>query len=98
MAKKAGNGTTRHAKIYKSYSFRTKDPVIDELRTIIQDEKGKLTNKVLRDIETDGGPSASAMHEWFYGKTLRPQNPAVEAAGRALRWYRSWKRMPSDMK
>jgi hypothetical protein len=55
-------------------------------------------NKVLRDIETDGGPSASAMHEWFYGKTLRPQNPAVEAAGRALRWYRSWKRMPSDMK
>jgi hypothetical protein len=85
---------TSHVKVYGAYNFRTKDPAIDGLRTLIQQEKGKLNRKALRDIETAGGASASAMHEWFFGKTRRPQNAGLEAAGRALGYERGpWQPM-----
>lgn len=78
-------------KLYRSYSFRTKDPVIDELRTIFQTEfGGHFRHKHLKKVETDGGPSASAMHNWFFGKTRRPSSAAAEAAGRALGYKRTW--------
>jgi len=80
-------------KIYKSYMFRTKDPVIDELRTLVMDTKGSIKNKALVAIERDGGPSSSAMYNWFHGKTRRPQSAAVEAAGRAIGYKRKWIRM-----
>jgi hypothetical protein len=77
-------------KIYKAYNFRTKDPVIDELRTIAQDAYGKLNHKALADIERSGGPSASCMSNWFFGKTRRPQSASTEAAGRAMGFKRKW--------
>lgn len=82
-------------KLYGSYMFRSKEPVIDELRTLISDANGgeKLTGKQLTRIERDGGPTASAMRGWFFGKTRRPQSAAVEAAGRALGFKRVWQRM-----
>jgi hypothetical protein len=81
-------------KIYQSYMFRHKDPVIDELRTMVQDEfAGKCNGKVLAQIESQGGPSAKTMQAWFFGKTRRPQNPTVEAAGRAIGYQRVWRKM-----
>lgn len=82
-------------KTYQSYLFKTKDPVIDELRTLVQDTYGerKITHKTLANIEKHGGPSASCMAAWFFGKTLRPQNPTVEAAGRAMGFQRVWRKM-----
>lgn len=81
-------------KLYKSYLFRTKDPVIDELRTLIEDAtKAKIKHAALSKIERDGGPSASAMRGWFFGKVRRPQTSAVEAAGRAVGFQRVWKKM-----
>lgn len=78
-------------KLYRSYVFRTKDPAIDALRTVIQEEYGqKITWKVMKKIEMDGGPSITSMHNWFFGKTRRPQNAALEAAGRALGYERVW--------
>lgn len=78
-------------KTYKSYVFKDKDPVIDEIRTLIQKvNNGKLTNKSLTFIEHEGGPTVSCLRGWFFGKTLRPQNPTVEAAGRALGFKRIW--------
>jgi len=79
-------------RLYKSYMFRTKDPVIDELRTIIQDATGdkRLDRKTLQGIEDDGGPTVSCMHGWFRGKTNRPQSVTIEAAGRALGYRRKW--------
>jgi hypothetical protein len=76
---------------YKSYLFRTKDPAIDELRTVVQDVyDGKLTRKTLTGIEQDGGPKAGTMANWFFGKTMRPQNATIEAAGRAAGYRRVW--------
>ena len=90
---KNGNGHHR-TPIYKSYSFRTKDPVIDELRTMVEDHFGtRVNNKALTAITEEGGPSVACMHAWFYGETKRPQNPTVEAAGRAMGFKRKWVRM-----
>lgn len=71
--------------------FRKKDPVIDELRTEIEDHVGhRIKFKDLRKIENDGGPSASAMVGWFQGDTLRPTNAGVEACGRSIGRKRVW--------
>jgi hypothetical protein len=81
-------------KMYGAYLFRTKDPVIDELRTLIEDSHGERVNrKHLKAIEKDGGPSRGAMAGWFFGKTRRPQSPAIEAAGRALGYKRAWQKI-----
>lgn len=79
-------------KLYGSYMFRSKDPAIDELRTVIEDLTGERLNKgsALRKIERQGGPSTSCMSGWFFGKTRRPQNATLEAAGRALGYERVW--------
>jgi hypothetical protein len=80
--------------LYKSYSFRSKDPVIDQLRTIVQDTYGpKIDYRTLAKIEDEGGPTATCMAGWFFGKTKRPQSASIEAAGRALGWQRAWVKM-----
>lgn len=81
-------------KLYRAYNFRTKDPAIDELRTVVEDEFGHRVNyKALSQIEKDGGPTAGTMANWFFGKVRRPQNASLEAAGRSLGYHRVWKRM-----
>jgi hypothetical protein len=80
-------------KLYKSYMFRTKDPVIDELNTLISDKFGPINHKTLSDIERNGGPSVSCMSAWFFGATQRPTNPTIEAAGRAIGFKRVWRKM-----
>jgi hypothetical protein len=77
--------------IYKSYSFRNKDPSIDELRTIVEDHFGhRVTNADLREISEAGGPAAGTMAGWFFRKTRRPQSATLEAAGRAIGFRRRW--------
>lgn len=83
---------TSHIKVYGAYNFRTKDPSIDELRTLIQDEYGKLDARVFRHIESSGGASATSLHNWFKGDTMRPQNAGLEATGRALGYERAWRK------
>ena len=78
-------------KLYRSYMFRSKDPVIDELRTQLQDKLGRpIRRKDLMQIEDDGGPTTGCMSSWFFGATRRPQNATVEAAGRAAGLMRVW--------
>ena len=78
-------------KLYRSYMFRSKDPVIDQLRTALQDKLGRpFRRKDLMQIEDDGGPTTACMSSWFFGKTKRPQNATVEAAGRAAGLMRVW--------
>ena len=79
-------------RLLKSYMFRVKDPVIDELRTIFQDRTGdqKLSRATLEEVAESGGPTTACMQGWFRGKTKRPQNCTIEAAGRALGMKRTW--------
>lgn len=78
-------------RMYRSYMFRSKDPVIDQLRTAIQDKIGTgFGYGDLKRIENDGGPTTTCMASWFWGKTKRPQNSSIEAAGRSLGLMRVW--------
>lgn len=83
----------RELKIYGSYRFKDKDPVIAELRTLVEKHYGKVNYAALKDIEKGGGPSTSCMAAWFFGETVRPTSPTVEAAGRSIGWKRVWRRM-----
>ena len=87
MKKRKSNGS----KLYKSYVFRDKDPAMDVLRTLVEDSFGhRVSNADLEQIEADGGPSTGCMQGWFFGKTKRPQNATLEAAGRAIGYHRVW--------
>jgi hypothetical protein len=79
---------------YAAYRFRDKDPSIDETRTLLEDVFGeRVNNKMFAKIEKDGGPSIGCMSAWFFGKTRRPKNETLEAAGRAVGYRRRWVKM-----
>jgi len=70
---------TRTLVSYKSYSFKEKDPIIDQLRTLMNDEN--------LDIETvcrDSGVKETTLMAWFYGMTRRPQFATVKAVALAM--------------
>ena len=71
-------------KTYKAYFFRGADPAIAEVKKLVADKK------TLANVEKDGGPAAGTMRNWFNGKTKRPQNATLEAAGRAMGMKRVW--------
>jgi DNA-binding phage protein len=72
---------------YKTYNFVDKDPVIDELRTIIQDTaalKGVSENRMWDTIADDIGMSRGTLWKWFVGDTCYPRHAGVKAVARAL--------------
>lgn len=79
-------------RLYSAYMFRDKDPVIDEIRGIAQEFFGtrNLSGAQFQQIADDGGPTAACVKGWLHGKTRRPQNATLEAAGRALGMKRVW--------
>jgi len=70
-------------KLYLSYNFIDKDPVIDHLRTIIADEKVTYAY-----IEAKSGVTKQTLQNWFAGNTKRPNNATVEAVVRCLGYER----------
>lgn len=85
------------AGVYSAYVFKDQDPVIDQLRTLTEKHFGhSLSHKDVSQINRDGGPSSSCMRAWFNNKTKRPRNDTIEAAGRAMGYERSWRRMRAN--
>ncbi len=66
-------------RIYKSYLFREKDPVIDAVRTFRQDK-----GFTYQEIQEEGGPTAQTVRNWEHGKTKRPQFATVWASIKAM--------------
>jgi transcriptional regulator with XRE-family HTH domain len=64
---------------YKTYSFTDKDPMIDYLRTIIQE-----SGQTLKKIGEDSGVNPQTISKWLYGDTKRPQAASMNAVLRAL--------------
>lgn len=69
----------RTINLYKSYSFKDKDPVIDRLRTIIQDSGEKYSA-----VSDHSGVSVTTLYNWFDGETKKPQFCTVMAVARSL--------------
>ena len=81
-------------KLYGAYTFKTKDPEIDVIRTLVEDHFGHRVNgKDLTRIAEQGGPTSATMRNWFFGKVRRPQSATLEAAGRAIGYRRVWQKM-----
>lgn len=68
-----------YLKPYKSYVFRNKDPVIDKVRTVVQD-----SGESYEEIHRASGVSTTALYNWFSGPTKRPQHASLNAVLRAL--------------
>jgi len=65
-------------KPYPTYMFREKDPIVDIVRTVVQD-----SGKTYAEIERDSGVSATTLWAWFAGATKRPQFATIMAVLRA---------------
>ena len=61
---------------YKSYNFTEKDPIIDEIRTVVQQH-----GSTYKDIHEHSGVSTSTLTNWFTGPTRRPQAASNAACG-----------------
>ncbi len=72
---------------YRTYRFIDKDPVIDEIRTLVKDEglMGKLN--IVHQLS---GVSTSTLENWFNGDTKSPQNRTICAVTSALGYKRTW--------
>lgn len=81
MAKVKNGSAKRRPRtfLYRSYNFVDKDPVIDRIRTLVQDEG--LSNDQVHIIS---GVSASTLTSWFEGETRRPQYATIAAVTTAL--------------
>lgn len=66
---------------YRTYSFKEKDPIIDQLKTILADEK--LSYQRVHELT---GVSVSTLYGWFYGSTKRPQHATAMAVVRGAGW------------
>ena len=76
-------------KPYKSYNFKDKDPVIDHLRTLVQDSGASY-----QELRDQSGVSTSCMYGWFNGKTRRPTHAAVAAVAAVLGYRTMLVKMP----
>jgi len=64
---------------YSTYAFRDKDPIIDKMRTVVEDSK-----KSYRIISESSGVSTTTLYNWFHGKTRKPQFASSNAVLRAV--------------
>jgi hypothetical protein len=63
-------------RIYRTYNMVDKNPVIDKVRTLVQDE-GLI--KKLGIVHEISGVSTSTLDNWFNGTTRSPQHATIAA-------------------
>ena len=67
-----------HVQVYRSYRFRDKDPIIDRVRTAIQE-----SGMSYQDIHNKEGIATTTLYNWMSGPTRRPQFCTVMAVLRS---------------
>lgn len=77
-------------KLYKSYNFKDKDPVIDRVRTLIQD--AGISHE---EIERRSGVTTQTLRNWFTGPTKRPVHSTVMAVVKSLGYEMAFVRKPA---
>jgi hypothetical protein len=83
----------RTIKVYDTYSFKTKDPIIDEMRSAWQ-----ASNKKISTLASTSGVSYGTIQAWFGGKTRSPQTASASAFMGALGYERRWIRTHRALK
>jgi hypothetical protein len=65
---------------YRTYTFNDKDPVIGQLKVLVD-----IQGVDFEAISAASGVSVGTLREWFYGKTRRPQHATARAVARTLK-------------
>jgi hypothetical protein len=68
---------------YRTYNYINKNPVIDKVRTLLQDE-GMFAKKKRSMLHQLTGVSTSTYDGWFEGDTKNPQHATIAATVSAL--------------
>lgn len=68
-------------KVYRSYQFIDKDPVIDQVKDMIEKERLLKKPGIIHELS---GVSKATLHNWFYGETRKPQYATVMAVATSL--------------
>lgn len=82
-------------RMIRTYLFKDKDPVVDQLRTALQDA-GLFSKPMLKKLAIIANQSYTTYEALFFGETRRPQNATVEgllgAAGlrRTIEQVKKW--------
>jgi hypothetical protein len=63
-------------RVYRTYSYIDKNPVIDKVRTLVQDEGLFKELKIVHELS---GVSTSTLDNWFNGTTRSPQHATIAA-------------------
>jgi transcriptional regulator with XRE-family HTH domain len=73
--------------VLRTYRFMDKDPVCDEVRTLIQDEG---LYEALGKVAILAGIARQTVDKLLNGETKRPQNRTIMAITTGLGYERSW--------
>jgi transcriptional regulator with XRE-family HTH domain len=71
----------------RTYRFLDKDPVVDELRTLVGD---RGLDKQLGHLAELAGVARSTVHNLFNGETKKPQNRTVMGIATSIGYRREW--------
>jgi hypothetical protein len=70
--------TLRISRQYRTYRYKDKNPVIDKMRTIAQEE-GMYSKKQRGLLHQISGLATSTIDGWFDGETRNPQHHTIAA-------------------
>ena len=76
-----------YTRILRPYNFVDKDPVIDEMRTVVKDEGLIKRLGIVADLSS---LSRTTIDNWFNGDTKRPQHASVMAVMLSLGYQQTW--------
>lgn len=76
-------------RVLRTYRFVDKDPVIDQMRTVLSDE-GLIER--LGIAATLSSLSPSTLRNWFHGDTRRPQHASIMAVMTSVGYENKWVR------
>jgi hypothetical protein len=68
---------------YRCYNFKTKNPVIDKMRTVLQDE-GLFAKNKRKTLHELSGVALSTFDGWFEGETKDPKHATIMATMSAI--------------
>lgn len=75
---------------YRTYRYKDKNPVIDKIRTIVQDEGLFKKLEVLHQLS---GVSRTTLDNWFHGETKNPQHHTIAAVVTSLGYEETFQRV-----
>lgn len=67
-----------HRRMLRDYRFMDKDPVKDELQTVLQDV-GLFSRQKLKQVAILANRAPATLDNLFFGSTKRPQNATIAA-------------------